>query len=76
MNVLHVKRMLCYRRGAFTGLELYASHYLGVIIQKMHGSLLLRRHFVCTIGHNLQTIGRILALYIPNDLATIGDVAS
>ena len=75
MNVLRVKRMLYYRRGAFSGLELYASHDWGVIIQNMHGSLLSRRHFVCTFGHNLQIIGRILAFYIPNDLATRGDVA-
>ena len=76
MNVLGVKRMLHYRRDAFFGSELYPSHDWGVIIQNTHGSLLSRRHFVRTIGHNLQTMGRILAFYIPNDLATIGDVAS
>ena len=75
MNVLRVKRMLYYQRGAFSGLELYANHDWGVIIQNMHGSHLSRRHFVYTFGHNLQIIGRILAFYIPNDLATKGDVA-
>ena len=29
-----------------------------------------------TFGHYLQTKGDIVAFYIPNDLATIGDVAS
>ena len=47
----------------------------GVIIQNKHDSLLSRHHFVCTFGHSLQTIGRILQFYTPNDLATIGDVA-
>ena len=76
MNVLRVKRMLYYRRGVFSGLELYASHDWGVIIQNTHSSCLSRRHFVRTFSHNLQTIGRILVFYIPNDLATIGDVTS
>ena len=75
MNVLRVKQMLSYRRAVFSGLELYVSHDWGVIIQNMHGSLLLRRHFVCTFGHNLQIIGHILAFYIPNDLATRRDIA-
>ena len=75
MNVLRVKRMLYYQRGAFSGLELYASHDCGVIIQNTHGSLLWRHHFVHTWGLNLQTIGRILAFYIVNDLATTGYVA-
>ena len=76
MNILQVKRMLYYRRGAFSGLDLYADHDWCVIIQNTHGSLLSRRHFVLTFGHNPQTIGGILAFYIPNDLATTGDVAS
>ena len=75
MNVLHVKRMLYYQRGAFSRLELYASHDWGVVIQNMHGSLLSRHHFVHTFGHDLRTIGRILAFYIPNDLASRGDIA-
>ena len=77
MNVLRVKRMLYYQRGAFSGLELYASHDWGVIIQNMHGSLLSRCHFVHTFGHNLPSIGRIhvQAFYIPKDLATRGDIA-
>ena len=76
MNVLLVKWMLYYQRGALSGLELYVNHDWGVIIQDMHGGLLSRRHFVRTIGHNLQIIRHILAFYIPNDLATIGDIAS
>ena len=75
MNVLRVKRMIYYRRGAFSVLELYASHDWGVIILNTHGSLLSRRHFVRSFGFNLQNIGCIPAFYIPNDLATIGDVA-
>ena len=69
MNVLHVKRMIYYRRGVFCWLELYASLDWCVIIQNTHGSLLSTRHFVRIFGH-------ILALYIQNDLATIGNVAS
>ena len=78
MNVLHVKRMLYYRRGAFFGLELYVRHDWCVIIQNTHNSHLLSRHFVRAFDHNLQTIGHILAfyVYIPNDFAIIGDVAS
>ena len=76
MNVLRVKRMLYYRGDAFSGLDLYASHDWGVIIQNTYGSPPSRRHFVHTLGHNLQTIVRILTFYIPNDLATIGDGAS
>ena len=76
MNVLHVKQMVYYRRGAFSGLELYAGHNQCAIIQNTHRSCLPRIHFVRTFGHNLQAIGHILAFYIPNDLATIGDIAS
>ena len=75
MKVLCVKRMLYYRKGAFSWLELYAIHDWRVMIQNTHVSLLLRHHFVHTLDHNLQTIGRILAFYIPNDLATRGDIA-
>ena len=59
MNILCVKRMLYYRRGAFSGIEPYASHDWDVIIQNMHGSFLLRHHFVCTLGLTLQIIGCI-----------------
>ena len=76
MNVLHVKRMLYYTRGALFGLQLYASHDWGVIIQNTRGSLLLRLHLLHTFGYKLQTIGRILAFYLPNEWATIGDVPS
>ena len=75
MNVLRVKRVLYYQRNAFSALEVYMSHNWDVIIQNMHSSLLSRWHFVCTFGHNLQIIGRILAFYITNDLATIGYIA-
>ena len=75
MNVLRVNRILYYRRGAFSGLELYTSHDW-IDIQNTHDSLLSKCHFVRTLGHNLQIIRLILAFYIPNDLATIGDVAS
>ena len=75
MNVLHVKQMLYYQRGAFFGLELYATHDWRVMIQNEHHNNLLRHHYVRTFGHNLQTIESILAFYIPNDLATIGDFA-
>ena len=75
MNVLHVNLMLCYRRGAFSELELYVSHDWCVIIQNTHRSHLVRRHFVCTFGNNLQTIGCIPVFYVPNDLATIKNVA-
>ena len=74
MSVPYVRRMLYYRRGAFSGLDLYASHDWWVI-QNVHHSRFLRCHFVHTFGHNLQTVGHILAFYIPNDLSTIGDVA-
>ena len=76
MNVLYVKQMLYYRRGVFSELELYVSHDWHVIIKNTHGSPLSRHHFVRTSADNLHTIGCILAFYIPNDLATIGDVAS
>ena len=75
MNILHVKRMLYYQRRAFSGLELYVSHDWRVMIQNKHHRHLLKHHFVRTFGHNLPTIGCILVLYIPNDLATIGNVA-
>ena len=68
MNILRFKWMLSYRSGVFSGLELYASH-------DKHHSHRLRHHFVCNFGHNLQAIGCILAFYIPNGLATIGDIA-
>ena len=48
MNVLHVKQMLYYRRGAFSGLEMYASHDWGVIIQNTHGGLFLDA-ILCTL---------------------------
>ena len=76
MYVLHVKRMLCYQRGAFFGLELYARYDWSVSIQNTHGSHLSRCHFVRSFVHNLQTLGHILAFYIPNNLSAIGDVAS
>ena len=76
MNVLRFKQMLYYRRGAFSVLELYASHDWGVTIQNTHGSLLSRRHFVHSFGHKLQTIGHKIAFCVPNNLATIGEVAS
>ena len=76
MNALYVKEMFYYRTGAFSRLELSASHNWGVIFQNMHGSFLLRCHFVHTFGHNLPTIGCTLVLYMPNDLSTIGDVVS
>ena len=72
MNALYVKQMLYYRTGAFSRLELYASHNWGVIFQNMHGS----SPFCVYFGRNLPTIARILVLYMPNDLATIGDVVS
>ena len=75
MNILCVKRMLYYRTGAFSGLELYVSHDWSVIIQNTHGSLLLRHYFVRTLGHNLQTIRRMLVFYTSNNLATKGDIA-
>ena len=74
-KVLRVKGMLYYQRGPSSVLELYASHEWGVIFQNTHGSLLSRRRFVRTFAHNLQTIGHLLAFYIPNDLDTIGDNA-
>ena len=74
MNVLHVKQMFYYRRGAISGLDLYVSHDWCVIIQKTHGSCLSKRHFVRTFGHKLQTIRCTLAFYIPNDSSTTGDV--
>ena len=76
MNILHVKQMLYYRRVAFSGLELYVSRNWCVIIQNMYHSRLSRCHFMHTFGHNLQIIGRILAFYVPNNLSTIGDIAS
>ena len=75
MNVLHVKRMLYYLESVFSGLELYVNHDWCVIIQNMHRGHLPRRHYIRTFGHNLQTIGCILAFYIQNDLATIGNIA-
>ena len=59
----------------FLGLELFVSHDWEVMTQNTHHSHLLRRHFVSTFGHKLQTIGRILAFYV-NDMATIADVVS
>ena len=76
MNVSHVKRMLYYQRGFFSGLELYASHDWRVMIQNKHYSHIVRRHFVSTFGHIIQIVGHILAFYIPNDLAAIGDTVS
>ena len=46
MTVLHVKQMLYYRTGAFSGLDLYISYDWGVIVLNTHGSLRSRRHFV------------------------------
>ena len=76
-GVYERSKCLYYRRGAFSRLELYASHDWCVIIQNMHGSCPLRCHFVHTFGNNLHTpcIGRMLVFYTPNDLATIGDIA-
>ena len=71
MNFLHVKQMLYYLSGAFSGLELYESHNWCVTIQNSHCGHLSKRHFVHPFGHNLQTIGRTLVFYIPNDLSTI-----
>ena len=76
MNILHVKRMLFNGRGSLSGLDLYANHDWCFIVQNRHNSHLLRHHFVRTFGNNLQTIGRILAFYIPNYLVTIGYIAS
>ena len=76
MNVLRVKRMLYFQRGVLFGLEMYASHDLGVIIKNTQGGLLWKRHFVRTFGHNLQTLGHLLAFYIPNNLTFIGDIVS
>ena len=45
MNVLHVKRILYYWRGAFSWLELHASHKRWVIMQNMHHSCFPRCHF-------------------------------
>ena len=66
MSVLHVKGMLYYQRGVFSGLELHARHNWWVMIQNMHCSRFLRPHFVHSFGHNLQTLRCILPFYIPN----------
>ena len=76
MNILHVKWILYYRKSAFSGSELHASHDWCVIILNMHHGRLPRGHFMRTFGHNLQTIGHIVVFYIPNDLDTIGGIAS
>ena len=61
MNVLHVKRMLYYQRGAFSGLELYVSHEWQVIIQSMHESHLLRHHILRTFGHKTTPSGNLVS---------------
>ena len=58
--------MLYYQRGAFSGLELYASHE--VMNQNTHNSHFQRHHFVHSFGHILQSIGCTLTLNIANDL--------
>ena len=71
MNVLHDKRVLYYQRVAFSRLELYASHDWRVMLQNKHHGHLLRRHFVHTFGHNLQTIGCVLVfvIFVANSVA-------
>ena len=71
MNVIPLKRCPFWVRAA------QVCEPQLVIIQNMHCGHLPRCHFVRTSGHHLKTIGYTctLAFYIPNDLATIGDVA-
>ena len=74
MNVLHLKRMLYYQRGAFSGLGLHVYS----VCETRPGELLCKTCivvafrdaiFVCAFGHNLQTIG-----CVPNYLSTIVDI--
>ena len=76
MNILHVKWLPFNWRGSLSELDLYVNHDWCVIVQNRHNSHLSRHHFVRTFGHNLQSIGHILAFYIPNYLVTIGYIAS
>ena len=74
MNVLHVKQMVYCRKRDFSRLELYASHNWWVTTQNTHHSRLPRGHFVCTFGHTLWSIGRILTFYIPNNFSAVADI--
>ena len=58
----------------FSWLKLNASHKRWAITQNMHHSRNPRRHFGAYFTHNLQTIGRIPAFYIPNESSTTGDI--
>ena len=50
---------------------------IGVLLSKTRIIVTFRDSILCILlAINLQTIGRILAFYIPNVLATIGNVAS